>query len=76
MRAEGLVPALVALGRRADGVLAQHVGVQAYVQMGTSPRDLLSALQAAVANVSGAQTEGDLVADADTVLDKPALIDF
>jgi DNA-binding NarL/FixJ family response regulator len=77
MQAERLVQVVVALGRRADAVLAQHVGVQTYVQMGTSPRDLLSALQAALANgVSGAQAEGDLLPDADTVLDKPALIDF
>ena len=77
MQAESLVQVVVALGRRAHGVLAQHIGAQVYVQMGTSPRDLLSALQAAVANgVSGAQAEGDLLTDADTVLDKPALIDF
>jgi DNA-binding NarL/FixJ family response regulator len=77
MQAESLVQVVVALGRRADGVLAQHIGAHIYVQMGTSPRDLLSALQAAVANsISGAQAEGHLLADADTVLDKPALIDF
>jgi DNA-binding NarL/FixJ family response regulator len=77
MQAERLVPVVVALGRRANGLLARHVGARIYVQMGTSPRDLLSALQAAVANgVSSAQAEDDLLADAHTVLDEPALVDF
>ena len=80
MEAERLADVVVALGRRADGALAQLVGAQSYVQMGTSPRDLLSALEAAVAvravNASGAQAEGDLLADADAVLDKPALVDL
>jgi DNA-binding NarL/FixJ family response regulator len=77
MQAERLVQVVVALGRRADSMLAQHVGAQTYVQMGTSPRDLLSALQAAVARgVSSAQAEGDLLADAHAVLEKPALVDL
>ena len=80
MEAERLADVVVALGRRADGALAQLVGAQSYVQMGTSPRDLLSALEAAVAlraaAASGAQAEGDLLADANPVLDKPAVVDF
>jgi DNA-binding NarL/FixJ family response regulator len=77
MQAGSLVQVVVALGRRADSLLAQHIGAHTYVQMGTSPRDLLSAVQAAVANgASGAQAESDLLADADAVLDKPALVDL
>jgi DNA-binding NarL/FixJ family response regulator len=72
MRAEHLVGVVVALGRRADSGCAQIVGAQSYVQMGTSPRDLLSALEAAIAhcgtNGSTTQTEGDLLPDADSVI--------
>ena len=71
MRAEHLVGVVVALGRRADSGCAQIVGAQSYVQMGTSPRDLLIALEAAVAmRVTGglAQTERDLLADAHSVI--------
>lgn len=80
MQAEQLVEVVVALGRRADARLAQLVGAQSYVQMGSSPRDLLSALQAAVAfrtpAVSAAQAEDDLLPDADPVLDKPPFVDL
>jgi DNA-binding NarL/FixJ family response regulator len=81
MQAEKLVGVVVALGRRADGKLAQLAGAQTYVQMGISPRDLLSALEAAMAYrrppISGAaQAEHDLLPDADSVLEKPAFIDF
>ncbi len=72
IRAEDLASVVVALGRRADGVLAQMVGAQSYVQMGTSPRDLLSALEAALelrsTAGSAAQAEHDLLPDAHTVL--------
>jgi DNA-binding NarL/FixJ family response regulator len=73
IRAEHLASVVVALGRRADGVLAQMVGAQTYVQMGTSPRDLLSALEAAMslpvtAGSAAAQTEHDLLSDAHSVL--------
>jgi DNA-binding NarL/FixJ family response regulator len=72
MRAEHLVGVVVALGRRADSGCAQIVGAQSYVQMGTSPRELLSALEAAIAhrlpNGSGSQAEHDLLADAHTVV--------
>ena len=49
IQAEQLAGVIVALGRRADARLAQLVGAQTYVQMGISPRDLLSALEAAMA---------------------------
>ncbi len=72
MRAEHLVGVVVALGRRADGGCAQIVGAQSYVQIGTSPRDLLSALEAAIAhrgtNGSTTQTEDDLLPDAHPVI--------
>jgi CheY-like chemotaxis protein len=49
IQAEHLAGVVVALGRRPDcGGLAQLVGAQTYVQMGTSPRDLLQALEAAM----------------------------
>lgn len=74
IQAEHLAAVVVALGRRADGVLARVVGAQTYVQMGTSPRDLLSALEAAISiraaagSSSAAQTEHDLLPDAHSVL--------
>jgi DNA-binding NarL/FixJ family response regulator len=81
IHAEQLGCVVVALGRRANGAVAQLAGAQSYVQMGVSPRDLLSALEAAVAfrtpPVSGAaQAEDDLLPDADPMLDEPAFIDF
>jgi DNA-binding NarL/FixJ family response regulator len=80
IRAERLAGVIVALGRRADARLAQLVGAQSYVQMGVAPRDLLSALEAAIAArrppISGAQAEEDLLADADPVLNEPAFIDL
>jgi two-component system, response regulator PdtaR len=81
IQSEQLAGVVVALGRSANGSLAQLAGAQAYVQMGISPRDLLSALEAAMAYrtppVSGAaQTEQDLLPDADSVLDKPAFVDL
>jgi len=70
--AEHLASAVVALGRRADSVLAHMVGARVYVQMGTAPRDLLSALEAAVSiRVTGGsitQTEHDLLSDANPVI--------
>jgi DNA-binding NarL/FixJ family response regulator len=81
---ENLAGSVVALGRgrRNDCVTAQLVGAQAYVQMGTAPRDLLSAIAAAVAyrtppvSGSGTETEQDLLPDPHSVLEKPALIDL
>lgn len=73
IQTERLVDVVVALGRRADGALAQLVGVRTYVQMGTPPRDLLDAVEAAC---SGAEAEHDLLADANTVLHEPALVDL
>jgi two-component system invasion response regulator UvrY len=48
LHGERLTRVIVALGRRADGVLAKVAGAQAYVQMGTAPRELLSTLHAAL----------------------------
>ena len=81
IRLEKLACVVVALGRRADGTLAQLVGAQSYVQIGISPRDLLSTLEAAMAYrtppLSGsAETEDHLLPDANPVLDKPAFIDL
>jgi DNA-binding NarL/FixJ family response regulator len=81
IRAEKLACVVVALGRRADGTLAQMVGAQSYVQIGISPRDLLSTLEAAMAYrtppLSGsAEAEDHLLPDANPVLDKPAFVDL
>lgn len=81
IHAEQLGCVVVALGRRANGALAQLAGAQSYVQMGISPRDLLSAVEAAIAfrtpPVSSAtEAEDHLLPDADTVLDKPAFVDL
>jgi DNA-binding NarL/FixJ family response regulator len=80
IESENLATVVVALGRRADFALADLVGAQSYVQMGTSPRDLLTTVEAALAfrakPASGTQTEHELLPDAHAVLDKPALVDF
>jgi DNA-binding NarL/FixJ family response regulator len=82
IQGERLAGVVVALGRKADGALAQLVGARTYVQMGASPRDLLSAVEAAMGQgqpahgLSGAQAEHDLLANAHPVLDKPALVDL
>ena len=81
IRAEKLACVVVALGRRADGTLAQMMGAQSYVQIGISPRDLLSTLEAAMAYrtppLSGsAETEDHLLPDTNPVVDKPAFIDL
>lgn len=49
IRTEQLACVVVALSKRADAASAQMAGAQGYVQIGTSPRDLLSALEAAMA---------------------------
>jgi len=81
IRAEQLACVVVALGRHANGTLARVAGAQSYVQMGTSPRDLLNAIEAAMAFrtppvSSAAETEEHLLTDADPILDKPALVDL
>jgi two-component system response regulator DesR len=78
IQSEQLAGVVVALGRRADGALAQLVGVGTYVQMGTSPRDLLTAVEAAIgqSGLSGAQAQQNLLPGAHPVLDKPALVDL
>ena len=80
IQAQQLAGAVVALGRRADSAGARLLGAQCYLQMGSSPRDLLSALDAAVAlrtpQISAAEAEQDLLADTDPVVEKPTLIDL
>ena len=79
IESEGLATVVVALGRRASFNLADLVGAQSYVQMGTSPRDLLTTLEAALAfraKALGAQAQHELLPDAHSVVDKPALIDL
>jgi len=81
IRTEQLVPVVVALGKRADGGLAQIVGAQSYVQMGTSPRDLLSALEAAIAYRTPAVASGEGDPDllngsvTDSILGQAVLVD-
>jgi hypothetical protein len=81
MQAEQVAEVVVALGRRANDSLAHLAGAHGYVQIGIAPRDLLTALNVAMGartpSVSGtAQTEGDLLPDANPALDKPAFIDL
>ena len=83
IRAEQLACVVVALGRRPNESLAHLAGAETYVQMGTSPRDLLSALETAmsfrrppVSGSSSIEAEQHLLPDTNPVLDKPAFIDF
>jgi two-component system, NarL family, invasion response regulator UvrY len=48
LQSEQLARVIVALGWRGDGVVAQIAGAQAYVQMGTAPRELLRSVEAAI----------------------------
>jgi DNA-binding NarL/FixJ family response regulator len=70
IQAEHLAGVVVALGRRGDSGCVQMSAAQTYVQMGASPSDLVSALEAAVllqvSDASG-QTERDLLTDTHTV---------
>jgi DNA-binding NarL/FixJ family response regulator len=81
MQVERVADVVVALGRRADGALAQLVGARTYVQMGASPRDVLDAVETAMGSfvssgASGAEAEHHLLADTHAVLDEPALVDL
>lgn len=81
IRSDKLACVVVALGTRANGALAEIAGAQSYVQMGISPRDLLDALEAAMAYrtppLSGsAETEDHLLPNSDAVLDKPTFVDL
>jgi DNA-binding NarL/FixJ family response regulator len=81
IQAEQLAGVVVALGRRANDVLAQLAGAHSYVQMGISPRDLLTALHTAVAVgrpplSSLSEAEGDLLSNPHAMLDEPALVDL
>ncbi|GAC1327458.1 MAG: hypothetical protein NVSMB2_26850 [Chloroflexota bacterium] len=74
IRADGGAGVLVALGRRTDNALATALGVDLHLEMGTSPRDLLSALDRvlnaglAARAPSAAQAEGHALADANPVV--------
>jgi DNA-binding NarL/FixJ family response regulator len=74
--AEHLADVVVALGRRAPSQADSHT----YVQVGTSPRDLLSAvhsaLQSAPCDDLAAKAERDLLSDAHAVIEKPTLVDL
>jgi DNA-binding NarL/FixJ family response regulator len=81
IRLEQLACVVVALGRHANGTAAQLAGAECYVQMGTAPRDLLNAIEAAMAfrapPISGsAGAEDHLLPDTHAVPDKPTLVDF
>lgn len=81
IRADKLACVVVALGTRAHAALAELAGAQGYVQMGSSPRDLLDALEAAIAYRStplsgSSETEAHLLPDPNTVLDKPTFVDL
>lgn len=84
IESEQLASVVVALGRRANVAVTQLIGAHSYIQMGTSPRDLLDTVEAALAfrakpragGGSGSQTEHELLPDAHAVLDKPALVDL
>ena len=81
IRAEKLVCVVVALGRRADDLLAELVGAHSYVQMGISPRDLVNTLEDAIAcrrpaGSGAAEAEEHLLPGSNAVVGKPALIDL
>jgi len=48
LQTEQLAQVVIALGWRGDGSLAQVAGAQAWVQMGTAPRELLNSVEAAI----------------------------
>ena len=48
LQAEQLAQVIIALGWRGNGSLAQVAGAQAWVQLGTAPRELLSSVEAAI----------------------------
>src|SRR5207248_1460773 len=71
IQAEQLAGAVVALGRRANDVLAHLAGAHSYVQIGIAPRDLLSALETAIgfrtpSVATASHAEGHDLAHADT----------
>ena len=74
---ERLARVVVALGLRGDDFAATQAGADAYIQVGTSPRELLQALQTAVAASSSVtEAEEHLLADPHAVLEVPALVDL
>lgn len=76
VRRERLAQVVVALGLRGDDSAARQAGADAYIQVGTSPREVMQAVQRALAAGGLPQAEHDLLARAHAVLDKPALVDL
>lgn len=76
VRRERLAQVVVALGLRGDDSAARQAGADAYIQVGTSPREVMQAVQRALAAGGLLQAEHDLLARAHAVLDKPALVDL
>jgi DNA-binding NarL/FixJ family response regulator len=58
LQREQLARVVVALGSRSDNAAATQAGAHAYIQMGTAPRELLRAVEAAIALVDSASTSG------------------
>jgi DNA-binding NarL/FixJ family response regulator len=73
---ERLAQVVVALGLRGDDSAAMQAGADAYIQVGTSPREVLRAVELALASARVTQTEPHLLPDANAVLEKPALVDL
>ncbi|MBV9543098.1 MAG: response regulator [Chloroflexi bacterium] len=71
---ERLAKAVVALGLRGDDFAARQAGADAYIQVGSSPREVLQALRRALRSV--AETEDHLLSNANAVLDEPTLVDL
>jgi DNA-binding NarL/FixJ family response regulator len=71
---EGLAQVVVALGVRGDNFAAMQAGADAYIQVGTSPRELLQELERALRLRS--EAEQHLLSNTDAVLNEPALVDF
>ena len=68
---ERLARVLVALGSRSDAEAATQAGAHAYVQMGTAPRELKQAVEAAMARASA--TSGAVEAEHDLLPDTHAV---
>jgi len=76
LKRERLVDVMVGIGLRADASPSAMAGATAYVQIGVSPRELLSALELAMRSANGVEAKNGLLTDAHPVLDEPALVDL
>jgi DNA-binding NarL/FixJ family response regulator len=76
LKREHLVDVVVGIGLRADAAPSEMAGAMAYVQIGVSPRELLSALELAMRSARGVEADQRLLTDAHAVLDEPALVDL